>query len=171
MSVLTREVILAELESGRLGIEPLDHSQIGPASIDLHLDRELRVLLPEQAGPIHISEEGSGSPATRLIRIEDYYVIDPGETVHGITRERLLLPPDLCAWIEGRSSIARLGLMVHVTAGFVQPGVANRQVLEMSNVSGTPLAIHPGIRICQIVLQRTEGSAVYRGRFADQDSP
>ena len=91
--------------------------------------------------------------------------------MQGITRERLFFPPDLCAWIEGRSRIARLGLTVHVSSGFVQPGVSNHQVLEMSNVSGRALAIHPGIRICQIVLQRTEGSAVYKGRFADQESP
>jgi dCTP deaminase len=95
-------------------------------------------------------------------------VLDPGATIHGITRERLTLPPDLCGFLEGRSRYARLGLMIHVTSAFVQPGVSNRQVLEISNVSGRPLEIHPGTRLCQIVLFRTEGEAVYRGRFADQ---
>jgi len=172
MCVLTRDEILKELDSGRLRIEPLDDpNQIGPASVDLHLDRELRVPVPHRDGPIHVSEDAELELETKVIQIDDHYVLDPGQTVHGITRERLFLPSDLCAWIEGRSWIARLGLMVHVTAGFVQPGVSNRQVLEMSNVSGSPLAIHPGIRICQIVLERTEGHAVYRGRFAEQDSP
>ena len=70
-----------------------------------------------------------------------------------------MLPPDLCGLLEGRSRFARLGLMIHVTSAFVQPGVSNRQVLEMSNVSGHPLAIHPGVRICQIVLLRDGGRA------------
>ena len=72
--------------------------------------------------------------------------------------------------LEGRSRFARLGLMIHVTSGFVQPGVASRQVLEMSNVSGRTLLIHAGVRLLQIVPQRCEGSAVYQGRFARQDN-
>ncbi len=171
MSVLTRDAILRELESGRLRIEPFALDQVGPASIDLHLGDELRVPLEVTNGPIDVTDDTTPEKYTRVIAFEKPYVLAPGHTVHGITRERLFLPPDLCAWIEGRSRIARLGLTVHVSSGFVQPGVSNHQVLEMSNVSGRPLAIHPGIRICQIVLQRTEGSAVYRGRFAEQESP
>ena len=72
------------------------------------------------------------------------------------------------AFLEGRSRFARLGLMIHVTSAFVQPGVRNRQVLEMSNVSSEPLLIHAGVRICQLVLMRTEGEARYSGRFSDQ---
>jgi dCTP deaminase len=171
MSVLTREAILRELESGRLRLEPFSLDQVGAASIDLHLGDELRVPNEVVNGPIDVTDEATPEAFTRVIAFEKPYVLAPGHTVHGITRERLFLPPDLCAWIEGRSRIARLGLTVHVSSGFVQPGVSNHQVLEMSNVSGRALAIHPGIRICQIVLQRTEGSAVYRGKFADQDTP
>lgn len=171
MSVLTRDSILRELESGRLRIEPFSLDQVGPASIDLHLGGELRVPLESVNGPIDVTDDTTPEAFTRVIPFEKPYVLAPGYTVHGITRERLFLPPDLCAWIEGRSRIARLGLTVHVSSGFVQPGVSNHQVLEMSNVSGRPLAIHPGVRICQIVLQRTEGSAVYRGKFAEQESP
>ena len=171
MSVLTREAILRELESGRLRLEPFSMDQVGAASIDLHLGDELRVPTEVVNGPIDVTDEATPESFTRVIAFEKPYVLAPGHTVHGITRERLFLPPDLCAWIEGRSRIARLGLTVHVSSGFVQPGVSNHQVLEMSNVSGRALAIHPGIRICQIVLQRTEGSAVYRGKFADQDAP
>ena len=91
-------------------------------------------------------------------------------SIHGITRERIGLPPNLCGFLEGRSRFARLGLMIHVTSAFVQPGVVNRQVLEMSNVSARPLRIHAGVRLCQIVLMRTEGESRYSGRFADQES-
>ena len=97
-------------------------------------------------------------------------VLEPGEIIHGITRERIMLPGDIGGWLEGRSQFARLGLMIHVTSGFVQPGVASRQVLEMSNVSGRTLLIHAGVRLLRIVLQRCEGSAVYQGRFARQDN-
>jgi dCTP deaminase len=97
-------------------------------------------------------------------------VLEPGRTIHGITRERIQLPGDLCGFLEGRSRFARLGLMIHVTSAFVQPGVANRQVLEMSNVADRPLRIHAGVRLCQLVLMRTEGEARYDGRFADQEA-
>ncbi len=81
----------------------------------------------------------------------------------------MTLPSDLCGFLEGRSRYARLGLMVHVTSALVQPGVSNRQVLEMSNVSSRALQIHAGVRVCQLVLMRTEGAAIYSGRFADQE--
>jgi dCTP deaminase len=171
MSVLTHDAILRELESGRLRLEPFSLDQVGAASIDLHLGDELRVPTEATNGPIDVTDDATPEAFTRVIPFEKPYVLAPGHTVHGITRERLFLPPDLCAWIEGRSRIARLGLTVHVSSGFVQPGVSNHQVLELSNVSGRALALHPGVRICQIVLQRTEGSAVYRGKFADQDAP
>jgi dCTP deaminase len=171
MSVLTRDAILRELESGRLRLEPFSLDQVGAASIDLHLGDELRVPTELANGPIDVTDDATPEAFTKRIPFEKPYVLAPGHTVHGITRERLFLPPDLCAWIEGRSRIARLGLTVHVSSGFVQPGVSNHQVLELSNVSGRALALHPGVRICQIVLQRTEGSAVYRGKFADQDAP
>jgi dCTP deaminase len=171
MCVLTRDEILRELKSGRLKIEPLLLDQVGPASIDLHLGEEVRELAPHENGPIHVRDDESSVPATHVVRLSEPYLLAPGQTVLAATLERVTLPPNLCAWIEGRSHVARLGLAVHVTSGFVQPGVSNHQVLEMSNVSTLPLAIHPRTRICQIVLERTEGEAVYRGRFAHQVSP
>lgn len=171
MAVLTREVIRAELASGRLRIEPLDEDQIGPASIDLHLGSSLRLLARPAQHPVDVTDDADPDAGTRLVSLDAPHVLAPGETVLGITRERIFLPPDLCGWLEGRSRIARLGLAIHVTSGFVQPGCANHQVLEMSNLAGAPLALHAGVRICQIVLQRTEGQAHYRGRYAQQDTP
>ena len=171
MCVLTRDEIAREIESGRLRIDPFALDQIGPASVDLHLAPEIRIPLPANGEPIHVTDDADPRERTRLLEVEDFYVLDPGQTVHGVTVETLYLPPNLCGWLEGRSRTARFGLTVHVTSGFVHPGVSNRQVLEMTNVSSAPLAIHPGIRICQIVLERTEGCAVYRGTFADQAAP
>ncbi|MFQ5699831.1 MAG: dCTP deaminase [Myxococcota bacterium] len=171
MCILTREAILAEIESGRLSIEPLDLDQVGPASIDLHLGDEIRALRESCRHPIHVTDDADPEAETKRVSLAEPYLLAPGATVLGITRERLDLPPDLCAWIEGRSRIARLGLTVHATSGFVQPGARNHQVLEMSNVSRAPLALHAGARVCQIVLERTEGRAVYRGQWADQTRP
>ena len=168
MSVLTREVILAEIASGRLNIDPFSPEQLGAASIDLTLGDEIRVF-ESSDGPIDLREDADYRDHTQLHRLDEPYVLVPGCTIHGITRERVCLPVNICGFLEGRSRFARLGLMIHVTAGFVAPGVDSRQVLEMSNVSTHPLAIHAGVRVCQLVLERCEGSAIYTGRFANQD--
>ena len=169
MAVLTRDAILAELSAGRLRIEPFEPDQLGAASIDLTLGDEIRVMLPE-AAPIELSGEVDYRDHTRSLKLTSPFVLEPGCTIHGITRERITLPGNLCGLLEGRSRFARLGLMIHVTSAFVQPGVSDRQVLEMSNVSKRALRIHPGVRLCQLVLLRTEGESIYRGRFADQET-
>jgi len=169
MSVLTREVILAEIESGRLIIDPFRPDQLGAASIDLTLGDEIRVF-GSSDGPIELREDADYRDHTSVHPLDQPYVLEPGRTIHGITRERIQLPGNLCGFLEGRSRFARLGLMIHVTSAFVQPGVANRQVLEMSNVADRPLRIHAGVRLCQLVLMRTEGVARYDGRFASQES-
>lgn len=168
MTVLTREAIRAELESGRLVITPFDADQLGAASVDLTLGDEIRVI-EDGAQPIDVVAGSDYREHTRLERLDRPYVLAPGSTIHGITRERIRLPENLCGFLEGRSRFARLGLMIHVTSAFVQPGVDNRQVLEMSNVAGRPLRIHAGVRLCQLVLMRTEGEARYGGRFAQQE--
>jgi dCTP deaminase len=166
--ILTRDAILREIESGRVVIEPLSNDQVGPASIDLHLGDEIRVM-HDGRGPVPVTDDVDFRTITAVRSLDTPYPLAPGETIHGITRERIMLPGDIGGWLEGRSRFARLGLMIHVTSGFVQPGAATRQVLEMSNVSGRTLLIHAGVRLLQIVLQRCEGSAVYQGRFASQD--
>src|SRR6188508_3341090 len=165
--ILTRDVIRREIEAGRVVIEPFFADQLGPASIDLHLGDEIRVM---HAGrePVPVTDDVDYRTITDVRSLETPYPLAPGETIHGITRERITLPPDIGGWLEGRSRYARLGLMIHVTSGFVAPGVDNRQVLEMSNVAGRPLAIRAGVRLCQIVLQRADGQATYAGRFANQ---
>lgn len=167
MSVLTRDVILRELDEGRLRIDPFDSSQVGVASIDLTLGSEIREIVNDEAA-IRV-EEGTDYPDhTRVLGLESSYRLDSGVTIHGITAEHVTLPSNLCGFLEGRSRFARLGLMIHVTSAFVQPGVSNRQVLEMSNVSSRALEIVPGVRVCQLVLMHTDGDASYQGRFQHQ---
>src|SRR5262249_8312833 len=120
--ILTHDVILREIASGRLALDPFTPDQVGPASIDLHLGDEIRVL---EGGPpvIALDEDADYRTVTVVRRLDAPYVLRPGETIHGITRERIRLPPDVGGWLEGRSRFARLGLMIHVTSGFVAPGV------------------------------------------------
>jgi dCTP deaminase len=168
MGVLTREEILKEIRQGIIEINPFEEDQVGPGSIDLRLGNEFRVfkkLRNACAVEDHITLED----LTERIEIKDSFTLMPGETVLGITHERIKLPANICGWLEGRSRFARMGLVIHMTAGFVQPGINNRQVLEIGNLAPFPLVLRPGVRICQIVLERTEGEASYRGRFMNQN--
>ncbi len=172
MAILTREEILREIREGNLKIDPFTEDMAGPGSVDLSLGNSFRTF--RKLHDIYdVTDEANFHDITSLVEIGDdeRFVLMPQETVLGITRERITLPPYLCGWLEGRSRFARLGLMVHITAGFMQPGIDNQQVLEIANVSPAPLALHPGTRICQFIFERTVGQAKYQGRFSDQRLP
>jgi len=169
MAVLGRGAILEAIEQGAITITPFDPELVGPASVDLTLATSFRVFRKVHA-VIEVGEHTDYRQLTDKIVVPDggHILIMPGETVLGITRERLRLGPGLCGWLEGRSRFARLGLMVHISAPFMGPGIDSQQVLEMSNFGPAPLAVHPGTAICQFVFQKLEGSESYAGRFAGQ---
>jgi dCTP deaminase len=169
MSVLGRKAILEALQAGTLAITPFREELVGPASVDLTLAGTFRVFRKVHQ-VIEVHEGSDYRDYTDKIEIEagKHILIMPGETVLGITRERLRLGPGLCGWLEGRSRFARLGLMVHISAPFMGPGIDSQQVLEMSNFGPAPLAVYPGLPICQFVFQKLEGSERYEGRFAGQ---
>ena len=167
MAVLTQQEILKAIEAGDIEVDPFTPDMVGPGSIDLHLDNQFRVF-KKLHHIYNVTDEADFTQITELVQVDESFVVLPGETVLGITRERIRLAPFLCGRLEGRSRFARLGLMVHVTAGFMQPGINNRQVLEISNVSSVALGLHPGTRLCQFIFERTEGQATYKGRFASQ---
>ena len=170
MAILTRQEILKEIKSGHIKIEPFSKKDVGPASIDFHLDKIFRVF--RQAKNIfHITKRVDYKKVTKLVEIKNHLILLPGQSVHGITVEKLILPGNICGWIQGRSTLARVGLLVHITANFIHPGTNSRQVLEMTNAGPVPLAIHPGIAICQIILEETKGQTKYRGKFHQQDTP
>ena len=169
MAVLGRGAILKAIEQGAITITPFDPELVGPASVDLTLAPSFRVFRKVHA-VIEVGENTDYRQLTDKITVPDggHILIMPGETVLGITRERLRLGPGLCGWLEGRSRFARLGLMVHISAPFMGPGIDSQQVLEMSNFGPAPLAVHPGTAICQFVFQKLEGTESYAGRFAGQ---
>jgi len=172
ITILSRPEILRLIEEGRLKIKPFEEEQVGPGSIDLTLGNRFRVF-KKIDGIVHIRGDISANKFTRLKTVRDggHILLMPGELVHGITKELVELPDDIAGWIEGRSSYARMGLMVHMSAGLVQPGTRNKQVLEVSNMSPFPIALYPGTRICQLVLESVRGKARYRGRFRRQRAP
>jgi dCTP deaminase len=168
MGVLTREEILKEIRQGTIEIDPFKEDQVGPGSIDLHLGNEFRVFKKLRNACV-VEDRISLEDLSERIEVQDSFTLMPGETVLGITHERIKLPGSICGWLEGRSRFARMGLVIHMTASFVQPGINNRQVLEIGNLAPFPLVLKPGVRICQIILERTEGEASYRGRFMNQN--
>ncbi|MCC6175120.1 MAG: dCTP deaminase [Chloroflexi bacterium] len=172
MSILTRDEIIKRVRTGEIGIDPFSEDKVGPASVDLHLGNQFRVFRRVR-DIFHVTEEAAYEAVSEVIEVgdHDYFVLMPGETCHGLTRERITLPDDLCGWLQGRSRFARLGLMVHITAAFIQPGVDNHQALEINNAGPMPLALRPGIAICQFMFQTTIGRAHYQGRYREQDAP
>ena len=172
ITVLSKDEILKSIEEGRIEINPFERDQVGPTSIDLTLGNKFRVFKKVRK-IFHVKEDLKYEEVTEVINVKngDYLLLMPGELVHGITKEKIRLSEDLAGWIEGRSRFARIGLMIHVTAGLVQPCCDNKQVLEISNMSPMPIALYPGTRICQIILEKIEGKAKYEGRFKDQTSP
>jgi dCTP deaminase len=167
MGILTRDEILKEIHAGKIRIIPLDLEQVGPGSVDLRLSHEFRVFRKLRQA-VHVEENIDLSTITDLIVTDQAFTLMPAETVLGMTLERISLPPYLCGWIQGRSRFARIGLLIHMTASFIQPGIDNRQVLEISNLAPFPLKLKPGTRLCQIIIERTEGEAYYRGTHQNQ---
>ena len=172
MSVLIGREIRDAIGRGEIVIDPLDESQIGPGSVDLTLGNDFRVFRKE-TGICHVHNESDFADVTEAVSVADgeYIRIAPCEMILGITRESITLAETMAGWLEGRSRFARFGLAVHVTAGFMQPGISNRQVLEIVNLGHKELALYPGTRICQFVFERCLGSAKYGGRFVDQKRP
>lgn len=164
--ILAQPEILKQIANGRIRIEPFDETAIGPASIDLTLDDKLRIFDSEQ----HITRpEMDYRTLTRLVDIVDGYLLKPRELVLGITRERITLPEDVCGWLNSRSRFARIGLMTHIAAPFVAPGISNRQVLEIYNAGRNTIRLTAGMMICHIVLEECRGGARYAGAWKDQE--
>lgn len=166
--ILTRQKILSEIRKKRIVIEPFDQSAIGPASVDLTLGDEIRVFVKKKS-LCTIDDSADYKKETRKIKLGRGYVLMPGELVLGITKEKITLATNICGWLQSRSRFARLGLMSHITAPFVLPGVSNRQVLEIFNAGPHRLKLIPGTKICQIVFQECKGRAKYLGIFRNQE--
>ena len=164
--VLAKNEILNILKSGELKIVPFNKNQVGAGSIDLTLSNEFRKFT-DKTETIPISENTDYKKYTKKFKLNEL-ILQPNETILGMTKEKIYMPSTLAGFLQGRTRFARLGLAVHVTASFVNPGVNNKQVLEIKNVGESEIILKPGLKICQLVLQRTEGKAKYKGKFQGQ---
>ncbi|MCW2535994.1 MAG: dcd [Modestobacter sp.] len=176
--LLSDRDIRAALDTGRLGIEPFDADMVQPSSIDVRLDRFFRVF--NNARYTHIDPALQQDDLTTLVEPaeDEPFVLHPGEFVLGSTLEVVRVPDDLAARLEGKSSLGRLGLLTHSTAGFVDPGFSGHITLELSNVANLPITLWPGMKIGQLCLfqlsspaEHSYGSAVYGSRYQDQRGP
>jgi len=150
-----------ELESGRLGLDPFDEVMIQPSSVDIRLDRFFRVF--NNTRYTHIDPRLQQDDLTSMVETPDDepFVLHPGEFVLGSTFEAVNLPDDLAGRLEGKSSLGRLGLLTHSTAGFIDPGFEGHITLELSNVANLPITLWPGMKIGQLCLFRLSSAAEY----------
>jgi dCTP deaminase len=157
--VLSDRSIREQLASGGIVIDPLDENAIQPSSVDVHVDRYFRVFRNDTTP--YIDPKRAQEDLTELVEVEDdkAFILHPGEFVLGSTRERVALGTDLVARLEGKSSLGRLGLLIHSTAGFVDAGWDGHLTLELSNVANLPIAIYPGMKIGQVSFLRMTSEA------------
>ena len=176
--VLSDRTIRRLLAEGRIEIEPYDESLLQPSSLDVRVDRYFRVFHNNRYPFIDVREPQED--LTELVEIADEtpFVLHPGEFVLGSTLERVRLPDDLVARLEGKSSLGRLGLLIHSTAGFIDPGWNGHVTLELSNVANLPITIYYGMRIGQLsFVQLTEaaetpyGAAALGSKYLGQAGP
>jgi dCTP deaminase len=145
------------LEEGRIGIDPYEAALLQPSSVDVRVDRYFRVFRNHEYPFINVKE--AQEDLTELVEIDgdQPFILHPGEFVLGSTLERVRLPDDLVARLEGKSSLGRLGLLIHSTAGFVDSGFSGNLTLELSNVANLPITIYHGMPIGQISFMRMDG--------------
>jgi dCTP deaminase len=178
VSVLSDRDIRTELEEGRVQIRPYDPADLQPSSVDLHLDRSFRVFRNNRYP--YIDVRAPQPDLTELLRVENEepFILHPGEFVLGQTLEWVELPDDLVSRLEGKSSLGRLGLLIHSTAGYVDPGWKGNLTLELSNVANLPIALYYGMKIGQIsffrmssAVERPYGSVGLGSKYQGQSEP
>ena len=176
--VLSDRTIRAEVEAGRIVLDPFDAAMIQPSSVDVRVDRRFRVF--HNARYPYIDVRQPMDELTELVTIDDEapFILHPGEFVLGQTLERVRLPDDVVARLEGKSSLGRLGLLIHSTAGFVDAGFEGNLTLELSNVANLPITIYHGMPIGQMSFMRMDGpverpygSGENRSKYQGQGEP
>ncbi len=176
--LLSDRDIKSEIDKGRVVLEPCDLTMIQPSSIDVRLDRLFRTFENHKYAHIDPAEDQPELTREVAVTADEPFILHPGEFVLGSTYEVISLPDDIAGRLEGKSSLGRLGLLTHSTAGFIDPGFSGHVTLELSNVATLPIKLWPGMKIGQLCLFRLEspaehpyGSAVYGSRYQGQRGP
>ena len=176
--LLSDRDIKAEISAGRVKVEPFDGAMIQPSSVDVRLDRFFRVFENHKYSVIDPSIEQSDLTREVAVEANEEFILHPGEFVLASTYEIITLPDDIAGRLEGKSSLGRLGLLTHSTAGFIDPGFSGHITLELSNVPNLPVKLFPGMKIGQLCLiklsspaENPYGSALYGSRYQGQRGP
>jgi dCTP deaminase len=176
--LLSDRDIKAEISAGRVKVEPFDGAMIQPSSVDVRLDRFFRVFENHKYSVIDPSIEQSDLTREVAVEANEEFILHPGEFVLASTYEVITLPDDIAGRLEGKSSLGRLGLLTHSTAGFIDPGFSGHITLELSNVANLPVKLFPGMKIGQLCLiklsspaENPYGSALYGSRYQGQRGP
>lgn len=176
--LLSDRDIRAQIQEDRVRVEPFDVGMIQPSSIDVRLDRFFRVFENHKYSVIDPSIEQSELTREVEVAPNEYFILHPGEFVLASTYEVITLPDDIAGRLEGKSSLGRLGLLTHSTAGFIDPGFSGHITLELSNVANLPVKLFPGMKIGQLCLitltspaEHPYGSALYGSRYQGQRGP
>jgi dCTP deaminase len=178
MSVLSDGDLRRAIASGEIGVDPFNDEDIQPASIDLHLDKSFRVFRNNRYGFIDPSVDQPGLTELEVVSGAEPFMLHPSEFVLGQTLERITVGSSLLGRLDGKSSLGRLGLLIHSTAGYVDPGWVGNLTLELGNVASLPIALYPGMKIGQISfhrmsspVERPYGSAALHSRYQGQSEP
>jgi dCTP deaminase len=171
--VLSDRTIREYLASGRLGIDPYDPSLVQPSSVDVRVSSEFRVFQNNRQPFIDVRRPSQDLTDIVTMVDDEPFILHPGEFVLGSTLERVSIPDDLVARLEGKSSLGRLGLLIHSTAGYIDPGWDGQITLELSNVARLPITIYPRMPIGQIsfLTLTTPVDNPYRGKYQGQVGP
>ena len=176
--VLSDRSIRERLKRGDLVVEPMGENTMQPASIDLRLEPRLRVFRNHKRAVIDLRKDTEELTEEEVIPEDEPFILHPGEFILGSTMERVIIPDDLVARLEGKSSLGRLGLVIHSTAGFVDPGFRGPLTLELSNNATLPITLYREMRICQISFmqlttpsERPYNSPGLGSRYQEQDGP
>uniref|UniRef100_UPI0040491CD7 dCTP deaminase n=1 Tax=Candidatus Planktophila sp. TaxID=2175601 RepID=UPI0040491CD7 len=176
--LLSDRDIRSEIQSGRVAVEPFDEAMIQPSSVDVRLDKFFRVFENHKYSVIDPSIEQAELTREVIAEDDEAFILHPGEFVLASTYEVITLPDDIAGRLEGKSSLGRLGLLTHSTAGFIDPGFSGHITLELSNVANLPVKLYPGMKIGQLCLiklsspaEHPYGSAVYASRYQGQRGP
>lgn len=172
--ILSRPEILKLIKQGKVKITPFNSKNVGAGSVDLTLGNIFRIF-KKNVKPFHVKEDvfEKYKLQTKLIKVNPKkgYKLKHDEMILGITKENIELPENICGWLQGRTRFARIGLLVHVSSGFVHPGVNNKQVLEIINMAPFPLIIYPRVKVCQLILEEVKGKARFSGFAQYQKEP
>ncbi|MBI5871946.1 dCTP deaminase [archaeon] len=163
---LAKNEIIKMLRKGKIKIEPLNLANIGECSVDLRLGNEFGLM--DKGKRIEINENADFKKYSKVIKAKQIQ-LKPGDFILGLTKERITLPENILGLLAGRSRFARFGLLVHATAPLVNPGVCNKQVFEIKNISQNTLVLKSGTKIGQILFAQAKGRGKYKGRFARQE--